>query len=249
MRRFLLLAVLASACADTTGGGLVSAPFVVGGLDRPDAGPLTFTTAAGWTVTLEHARIALGPFYFNLSPPPTHAFRAGVVVVEATEQRVVDPLDATLFPLTTPADGETGHAVAAEIGLLPPDATASADALEFLHQDVGRVVGTAVKAGVTISFDGPIAIDRSLATAQTPLAALQRINGAGCDLRFTEAPQTVTLRVDPRPWFEQVEFGSLSAGPQVGGRFTWDSHTTFGSQLLQGVQSVQGVYRFSIGAR
>src|SRR5262249_2870267 len=141
----------------------------------------------------------------------------------------------------------TGHAVAVEIGLLAPDATANADALQYLRGAAGRVAGTATKGTQTITFDGPIEIDRSLASAQTPLAALQRIDGAACDLTFTAAPQQLALRVDPRPWFDAVDFASLTDAGD--GTFTWDAHTTFGTQLLQGVQTLQGAYAFTLAAR
>ena len=79
-------------------------------------------------MTLDQALIAVGPFYFNVDPPPTDEFRSGVVIIEATEQTIVDALDPTLHDVTGGADGETGSAVAVEIGLLAtgPDEPARA---------------------------------------------------------------------------------------------------------------------------
>ena len=85
------IALLLLSCG-STGGALVTLPFRAGGV----AGPPTFTTASGWTVTLSTAKIALGPFYFNAFPPSTQTFRSGVVIIEATEQVVVDALDPSL---------------------------------------------------------------------------------------------------------------------------------------------------------
>jgi hypothetical protein len=129
---FLPLALLLG-CGSTTGGALITLPFQAGGAARDPSTPLSFVTPAGWTVTLQSARIALGPFYFNVSPPPTNAFRGGTFIIEVTRQVVVDALDPTLQDVPGGADGETGHAVAVEVGLLPPDDRAAATDQAFLR--------------------------------------------------------------------------------------------------------------------
>ncbi len=116
-----LLVLTLAACANTTGGDLVTLPFQAGGASRDATQPFTFTTPTGWTVTLDQAVIAAGPFYFNVDPPPTDEFRSGVVIVQATEQTIIDTLDPTMNPVVGGANGETGAAVSVEIGLLAPD--------------------------------------------------------------------------------------------------------------------------------
>ena len=244
----LLFVLLFAACGNTTGGSLITVPFSAGGVTRDSTQPFRFTTPIGWTVTLDHAVIATGPFYFNVSAPRTGAFRSGVVIVEATEQQVIDVLDPTLHDVAGAADGESGTAVAVEIGLLPPDSSNQALANQ-LGDGFALVSGTAVMNTTTIPFAGSIAVNQSLVTTTEPLADLERIKGAGVDLTFTATPQTLQLRIDPTHWFDQSDFSELGDGiaPPAGG-YIWAIDTTFAAQLLEGVKSESGVYQFSLVA-
>jgi hypothetical protein len=245
MRRSLaisLLVLCAASCDSTTGGALIRLPMSVGG-----TGNRTFGTALGWTVTLDRARIALGPYYFNVNQqPPTTTVRSGVVIIQATEQSVVDPLDLTLQPLAGGADGETGTALTVEIGLLPPDGTESPDDRALLDGNQALVEGTAVQGATSVPFSGFVLIDASLATPQVPLQALQRVNGASADLTFTSSEQQLTMRVDPTHWFDRTDFSLLLAGAPVDGVYTWTNKDTFHAQLLSGIQLTVGVYDFQL---
>ena len=79
-----LVVILFIGACGSTGGALVTLPFQAGGALQAAAGPMTFTTPTGWSVTLTTAKIALGPFYFNAFPPDTQNFRSGTVIIEAT---------------------------------------------------------------------------------------------------------------------------------------------------------------------
>ena len=239
----LFLPCFALLSCGTTGGALVKVPMSVAGVQ----GPLTFTTATGWTVTLTTAKVALGPFYFNANPPDTQTFRNGTVILEATEQVVIDALDPTPRPLSAEADGETGTAVSVEIDLFPPDATqSSADRRQIGPANFGIVAGTATKGATTVAFSGPLAIaalsDPSLQTTQKPLLAQERIRGAFVSLEITAAPQALLLRVDPTHWFDTVDFTQVVNG-------TWDIHSAVLAALVQGVQQESGVYSFSLTPR
>ncbi len=244
LRWTLLLALLS--CGGSTGGTLVQVPFRAGGVVRDPSKPFTFDTPTGWTVTLTTARIATGPFYFNIIPAPTSTFRAGVVILEATAQVIVDPLDPTLHELAGGADGETGKAVSVEIGLLPPDVTASSAASDLLGNGFAYVAGTATKDATSVPFAGLAIVDQSLATSTQPLAALQRIAGAAVDLQVTGGAQNLTMRIDPTHWFDQTDFGSLAATPVIQGAHGWAEKSTFHAQLLQGIKSSSGVYAFTL---
>ena len=234
-----LLAAAATSCGSTS-GALVTLPFRAGG---QAAGPLTFTTQTGWTVTLQTARIALGPFYFNIVPPSTQALRSGLVIVQVTQQVVVDALDPTLRDVPAGADGESGRAVSVEIDLFPPDSTQTPSIQALLGGNVGIVAGTATKGSTTVQFSGPITIDTNLVTPTTPLVSLQRVPGAAVDLQFTAAPpQALELRVDPTHWFDLVDFSQVSNG-------TWDAHSIFLNLLVQGVKREIGVYNFTLVPR
>jgi hypothetical protein len=262
----LALSSLAHSSCGTTGGQLIQIAFRAGGVSlvsRPAAGPLTFTTAQGWTVTLQTARVALGPFYFNISPPPTAAFRGGVVIIEATEQVIVNALDPALKDVAGGADGETGASLVCEIDLFPPDATQSAADRQLLGSSIGYVAGTATKVTMTgtttVPFAGNIAINTSLVTPEAPLVALERVNGATAPLNFSGQTQAVEIRVDPRAWFDSADFSALLGGTPVNGNYTWDTgncalgsasfdgaRCTFQNSLVSGVQGRSGVYQFAL---
>jgi|HubBroStandDraft_6_1064221.scaffolds.fasta_scaffold152031_2 hypothetical protein len=238
--RGLLLLMLA-ACSNTTGGDLITLPFVAGGVSRDATQPLLFTTPTGWAVTLDQAVIAAGPFYFNVDPPSTDEFRSGVVIVQATEQAIVDALDPSMNAVTGGANGETGSAVSVEIGLLAPDSTNLANpAASMLDAGFAYVEGTAVSGATTVAFEGQIVVDQSLVTSTEPLADLQRIRGAGVALTFTAAAETLELRVDPTHWFDQSDFSQIASSG------TWTVDTTFAAQLLEGVKGETGVYEFDL---
>ena len=244
------LAILfASACSTTTGGDLITLPLHAGGVSRDATRPFSFVTLGGWNVTLDHALIAVGPLYFNVDAPRTGTFRSGLVIVEATEQTIVDTLDPTLHDVPGGADGETGTAVAVEIGLLSPDPTNQAaqpaDA-ELLGGGFGFVSGTAVMGATTVPFQGALAVNTSLVTPTEPLADLERIKGAGVELSFGSAARTLELQIDPTHWFDQSDFSTLASGNPPPGGFTWTVDTTFAAQLLEGVKAESGVYEFDL---
>jgi hypothetical protein len=280
----LSLSLALSACHGATAGGLIPyMPFQVGGAAAANGGTLTVTTPQGWQVELDQAVIAVGPFYFNIQPPETGTEESGTVIIQATSQIIVDALDPTLYQVDAGANGETGHAVAVEIELCPPDLSQSFVNQSLLNASPGAgqstvcdqggssayISGTAqreIDGGVqVVPFDGYITIDQSLANASNPLPALQRVNGAGCDLNFTEAPQVLQARIDPTHWFDQIDFsqlipppptctpemdgGTCDAGPAWSpdaGPLTWPTDSAFNSQLVTGLQSQTGVYLFDL---
>ena len=230
-------------CNASTGGALIKLPMSVGG-----TGTSTFTTPLGWTVTLRAARIALGPWYFNVNKQPsTTTAQSGVVIIQATEQRVVDPLDTALVPLTGGADGESGEAFTVDIGLLPPDDRQSDADRGLLGSSQAYVEGTAIKGAATVPFAGFVQIDSSLATPQVPLQVLQRVSGASVDLTFVSSEQQLMMRVDPTHWFDRTDFGQLLSGqPSDAGVYTWTNTSSFHSNLLTGIKSLEGVYLFTL---
>jgi hypothetical protein len=253
-RACLALPLLLVACSRSTSGGLLQIPYSIGGPPFADGGPMGFTTAMGWVVTLEAAKIDLGPFYFNIDPPNTSQFRDGLVIVEALGQVTVNVLDPTLFPLSGGAQGELGTAVAAEIDLLPPAPT-------ITDPDVGgptntssayfKGVAVAADAGLVVPFEGWITIDESLASDSTPLPWLQRVNGALCDLDFAADQQSLALRVDPSSWFDTVDFSDLLEPGGVspitdGGPYGWATTSNFELAVLGQIQATTGVYAFAL---
>jgi hypothetical protein len=255
----LPLALLAASCSNQTAGDPFQVPFSISGLQRPETGPLRFTTPLNWAVQLDAAQIYLGPFYFNIAPPEQGVYRSGVVTAESLVQVAVDTLDPSPVPVPGGVNGETGTsigpAVAAELDLFPPDAT-----LTGVDPDAGGptglgsayLAGVASRGGVQLPFAGWIVIDSNLATIQNPLSWIQRVNGALCDLNFTTTDSLLTLQVDPTTWFDGADFstllpnGSPDGGAPDGGPYDWTDVSAFETAVLNGIQQTTGVYTFQL---
>jgi hypothetical protein len=212
------LAILALAvveCGGTTGGHLISMSLQAGGVARDASQPFTFTTGQGWTVRLDQALVVLGPLYFNIDAPQPSVFRSGVVIVQATEQFIVDVLDPTLQDVPGGADGETGHAVSVEIGFYTTaqsyndTLTLAAPLAADDQQGTAYLAGEATKGGAVIDFAGRLQITSALVSALAPIDQLSRVAGAVCDLSFTTMNAPLELRVNPSHWFDQANFCSL----------------------------------------
>jgi hypothetical protein len=210
-------------------------------------------------VTLQTAKIALGPFYFNQDPPPTQGFRGGTVIIEATQRVIVDALDPTLKDVPGGARGETGTSLVAEIGLLAPTSQAPLDEQQLLANGFGYVAGTATKGTTTVPFAGRIAINPSQVSQRNPLVHQQRVNGADANLAFGPETTAVELRVDSSHWFDQCLFAPLVGGPLVNGSYTWEVNNctagnaafdsgrcSFQIALVSGTQLRSGVYQFKV---
>src|SRR6267143_1448669 len=205
----MALWIAAATSCGSTGGALVTLPFRAGG--QQAGGPLTFTSQSGWTVTMRKAKISLGPFYFNNVPASTETFRNGLVVIQVTRQVVVDAIDPSLHDVLGGADGETGHAVAVEIGLFPPDTTQPSSTRSELGGNFGLVAGTATKGSTTVAFSGPIAIDTSVLTPQNA-ALLQRVRGAAVDLDLS-ASAAISYERSRAAWSKIWEAMISSSAP------------------------------------
>jgi len=252
-------ALLALSCSDQTAGNPFQVPLSISGLERPDAGPLFFTTPLNWAVQLDTARIYLGPFYFNIDPPEQGVYRSGVVIAQSLLQVTVDALNPSLVPVPGGVNGETGTsigpAVAVELDLFPPNATitnSDADAGGPTGLGSAYLAGVASRDGVQVPFAGWIVIDANLATIQNPLSWIQRVNGALCDLNFTTTDSLLTLQVDPTTWFDGADFSTLlpsgtsDGGTPDGGPYGWTDVSAFETAVLNGIQQTTGVYTFQL---
>jgi len=268
MRKNITVAVLSAlttlSCSNQTAGSPFQVPFSIGGLQRPDAGPLFFTTSLNWAVELDAANIYLGPFYFNIDPPEQGVYRSGVVIAQSLLQVSVDALNPNLVPVSGGVNGETGQsigpAVAVELGLLPPDDTITdPDAGGPLRQGSAYLTGVASRGGVLVPFAGWIVIDANLATIEDPLSWQQRVNGALCNLNFTTTDSLLTLQVDPTTWFDGADFGTLlpsanadggsNEGGADGGPYGWTDVSAFETAVLNGIQQTTGVYTFQLATQ
>jgi hypothetical protein len=228
-----LLAFGALECGGTTGGNLIQMPLQAGGIVRDASQPFTFVTGQGWNVTLTQAQVVLGPLYFNIAFPSTASFRSGVVIVQATEQFIVDLLDPTLQNVPGGADGETGTAASVEVDFfttvngynntIPLPAPLAADG----QQGTAYLAGEATKDGAVVGFAGRVQITGALVTQGTPIDFLATLQGACANwmpettpptcgaLEFTTTSGPLQLRVNPSTWFDEANFCNIVRPPPV----------------------------------
>lgn len=187
------------------------------------------TTATGWTITLDQALIATGPFYFyegeaavTQAPrrPRWRRWLADAIAPEATawahpghyipgramgQMTMGSSADllagAVAFPDATEV---TGTVRSGTFSFAPPSAGPAVAALQG-HVALAR--GTASKDGKTVHF---------LLTADMPDIARTAKDGliTGCAFTETdiEAAGVVTATVKPGIWFELVDFSTLDPG-------------------------------------
>lgn len=259
----LTLAVAAAAgCGDSTGNALVRFRAQGAGVERDVSEPLRFTNDQGWAVTLTEARMALGPVYLNTVPPlearrwrapsidrllpalgdlliaPAWAdgsdqLGAGRVVAQVTSQVEVDLLSPTPVPFTAGGDGTSDPARSAEVWLYNRSS---------LRDAAVRVAGVARKDDVEVPFAGAVVADASLVTSSAPLDVARRVRGIPVDITAREGG-TLTLRVDPRPWFRGASFDALTANPvDAEGRHPFTPADNVGRAVLNNVRLSRGVY-------
>lgn len=257
---FAAALALLAACDDSTGLSRVSFRLRAAGVARDASQPLTLTTQSGWDVTVSAARVALGPFYFNVAAPvarrPLSLLRearadvgqsqleSGRIVAQVTERIVVDALDPTPR-LVGDGDGTSEQVNTAELWLLPQ---APGGAPE-LAGAVAELAGEARRGADVVPFLARLKLDQAQvdkAASQT-LQDLRTVRGVPASLPLqTAAPSgaEVLLRVDPAPLLAQADFAPLLNAPPVDGRYQASDSDLVTLALRQGVRQRSGVYQF-----
>ncbi|MDP3276071.1 MAG: hypothetical protein Q8Q09_12800 [Deltaproteobacteria bacterium] len=224
---------------------------------------LTFETRAGWTVTLERARLAIGPIYFNtIVPLQSHAtgdlhrgwrswfvpiasangeshIGQGRIVGEITEQLEVDVLSPTLQTFSRDGIGLSEPVASVELWLYNRAS---------LDNAVATVAGTARRGELVVPFVGQFAMDPADATTEQPLDSLRRIRGIAAPMTLSEGA-SVTLRVDLRPAFANADFSELTAHTRDReGRYRFARGDNVFASFQAGLRSTQGTWNVSFTA-
>jgi hypothetical protein len=123
--------------------------------------------------------------------------------------------------------------------------------------DIAEVAGTAVKDGKSYLFNGTVTINSQNRGMQgtnaepglNPLC-LQRIVAPIClDRPLTPTPgKRLHVEVDPRHWFDNVDFSKLTVIPGVPAAIPDDNTDPNGRNLFQSIESSTGVYSFTFEA-
>ena len=258
---------LTAGCGDTTGLRHVTFAARAGGYEH--AGPATFTTRSGWTVTLTQAAAAVGPVYLNSLEPiacdgcqarsPLDAISrllvprawahgeshlgAGQIVAQVTHQVVVDVLSPALVAIPGGGDGLDLRARTAEAWLYNHDGATRGAAIRVAGVASRTVDGSTIE----VPFSGALTADESISTPQTPLDVARRVRGIPVDITPADGG-ALSIRVDPRSWFDGADFSELTATPlDERGAHPFTAADNVGRAFLNNARAARGAYVFAFG--
>jgi hypothetical protein len=240
-----------AACVGQTGGETVLFPVAASGPADAVAGqPLAFSTGA-FDVSLTRAILHVGAVYLDQSAPvsggqATGCYLTGTYVAEETSSLDVDLLDPSAQRFPANGRGITDPAPrVGELWLTGGDVNAASDPTVILS-----IAGTATQAGVALPFSGTVTIGSNRQLPTTGAAGGSPI----CKARIvTPIPARVTLqpsggllvRIDPRRFFEAVDFTQLPVDPATGVRVFPDGPGIVAAQNLFNNMHSIAPYTFS----
>ena len=213
-----------------------------GGLDRTTSGPLVLHTSIGWDVTLTDAQISIASMYFHNAPPDNGPVPYdGRAVAEVLAPFIVDALDPQTHEITGGGRGTTEAAMVGEVrfgaastGLISAGGTYA----------IAYVAGNAVRGEVTVAFAGTIALGNDPARSDYQGSTDRRLSRL--PVSFTSQQDgTLTLRVDPTHWFDQVAFDAL--GPPGAATRVFDSSAD-ALRFRNGLASASNAFQFTWAA-
>jgi hypothetical protein len=224
----------------------------------------------GYTITLTTATLQIGAVYLDAAPcsgssatPPCvneNAASVGQVNGSVTGAYgietagvLVDTLSPDPQPFATAGSGIIQQAQSAEVWLANADPNNLIDGIDDVSYApiIATVAGTAEKDGASYPFTGTVTIgaNRLLPVSNSALPGLNPI----CQRRIVrpiclpktppvepEAGTSLHVEVDPRGWFNNVEFSTL-----MGTQIPDDNNDVNGNNFFQGLESSSGVYSFT----
>jgi hypothetical protein len=249
----LPLSALLAACIGTTGSDIVTFnAYGAGVVDAPSGG-LLFTNALGWDVRLTKATLHVGALYLNRSVPVSGGqeracFLPGVYVAQVVDGRDIDVLSSRPQPFPKPGTGSADPAATGEVWLTGGRVDAPED-----RTTIADVAGTVSRGGSVMRFEASVTIGQNRVVAATdparpgayPLCAQRIVTPIPVSLTPT-AGGALVLRVDPRVWFANVEFGDLTP-VTPGGDLVRIPDETVGqpaSNFYRALRASGGVYTF-----
>lgn len=241
-------------CTGTTGGELVTFDaFAAGPADAKPGEPYRFTSGRGWDVSLTRARLRVAGVYLNQAEVisvsgDTSCTLSGLYAAEVTTGMEVDVLSGELQRFPARGEATSDRARTGEVWLGAGRVDEPSDSTVVLD-----VAGTASKDGMTRAFEGQLTIGPNRVVAsddpaqpgRNPLCKQRIVSPIPVDL-VPSPGGSLVLRVDPRGFFGNVDFGALaSAGdsPPLW-RFADAPDDQPSINLYAGVRASIGVYSF-----
>lgn len=237
-------------CLGSTGGELIEfEAFAAGPEGAVKGDPYVFENQRGYRVSLEKAILHIGAVYLNRSTPTsvsqdTSCYLAGVYIAEVPGGLDVDVLDPEPQPFPVEGFATTERATTAEIWLTGGPVDAESDPTV-----IAQVVGVASKDGYEIPFEGAITISDNRAVETTdpalpgakPICKQRVVSPIAVDITPAEGG-TLLVRVDPRDWFQNVEFDLLEQASDGLYQFRDDSEDQPSRNLYSGIRANADVY-------
>lgn len=236
MRAWIILvaSIVCGGCIGQTGGNSVVFPVAAAGpADAISGQPLSFTSGS-WDVQLSQATLHVGAVYLDQSKPDsggqaTGCYLTGTYLAQETSSLDVDLLNPALQTFPASALGITEPpALVGQVWLTGGDVNAASDPTPILV-----IAGTAAQNGTTFPFTGTITIDSNRRPTGVGIGGGDPI----CKQRIvTPIPAALTiqptgglsLRIDPRLFFVNVDFSLLPADAGTGGYAFSDDPTAPG---------------------
>lgn len=212
MRAALLLLLVTTGCIPATEGKLVS--FSAEAVGEPQAA--SFASPRGYQVTLSKAQLRIGALYLNQSNPANYSEETACVLPGIYSGEVrggveVDALSAAAQPFAAKGTGTDFPTRAAELWLTDGEINADENKTPVL-----QIVGLATKGQEQWPFEATFSIGRNRATpprnpalpGSYPICKQRIISPVPVDFVLAQNG-LVRLKVDPRRWFDSVEFSEL----------------------------------------
>lgn len=209
---------LALAACGSTGSGLVTFQAAAAGPGDAVAGqPLVFATPGyGYQVTLTRARVHVGALYLNRAVPISGAqaqacILPGIYVGQVTVPLDLDALSPAPQPFPILGEGTADEALTGQVWLFGTDVNATSDSTVLVD-----VAGIAVRGGTSYPFTGQLTVSENRESPVTnpalpganPLCKLRIITPVRVDMVLGQGG-TLLLRVDPRVWFDNIDFAQV----------------------------------------
>ncbi|HEX3775597.1 MAG TPA: hypothetical protein VHV51_14090 [Polyangiaceae bacterium] len=250
-----LCALVSAGCVGTTGGNVVDFDAAASGPTGAGAGaPLDFSNSLGWQIELTTAKLHVGAIYLVQTQPTsgaqgTDCILPGTYVAQVTDGLDVDLLSGEAQPFPVRGHGTTELALSGQVWLTqgPVDEAEQPANLPILSLE-----GSATRAGEVRPFSAALTISSS---NRLPNASTSEFASPICKQRVVSPILTAVqieerggllLRVDPRLFFVNVDFGALTLGPDgVNFVFADDSSDQPSANLYQNLRASGGLYTFS----
>jgi hypothetical protein len=261
-----LAAALTASCLGTTGSALVTFPAYASG-PADAAAPLVFDSGRGFHVTLTAVTMHIGAAYvtasvLNQSSQSSSCIEPGRYIAQVPGSADVDLLSPAPQPFLALGSGTSDPSETAEVWLTGGDVNADEDATPVV-----TIAGTARRGADSYPFEARVTIggNRKKPVSDPAQPGLNPI----CKRRIIEVSPVrvrlapggaLRLRVDPRGWFNSVDFSALdleSSAPLLYSFPDSDSSGTTGEAagrslftgILTGVlPSGESAYSFTYGA-